>query len=56
MIDLLVDTLLRLITATERDSQPKSTLEYLGASALLYAIESWLMIEDGVLSHGRRGE
>jgi hypothetical protein len=46
MVDLLVGRTDHLIAATEHAPEPIGAFEYVGASALLGALEVWLLIED----------
>jgi anti-anti-sigma regulatory factor len=46
LVELLIGPTDRLIAATEHAPEPICTLEYVGASALLGALELWLSIED----------
>jgi ABC-type transporter Mla MlaB component len=54
MVDLLVGRTGQLIAATEHASEPIGTFEYVGASALLGALEVLLSIEDRA-GRSRRG-
>ena len=46
ILDRLLGSTDRLIAATEHAPEPICTFEYVGASALLSALELWLSIED----------
>jgi hypothetical protein len=46
ILDVLLGSTDRLIAATENAPEPVRTLEYVGASVLLGALELWLSIED----------
>jgi anti-anti-sigma regulatory factor len=46
IVDVLLGSTDRLIAATEHAPEPVCTLEYVGASVLLGALELWLSIED----------
>jgi hypothetical protein len=46
IVGLLLGSTDRLITATEHAPEPICSLEYVGARALLSALELWLWLED----------